>query len=101
MQNYGRGNHLLVPTGRLQAWLADPADAPAWLRDFSGGLVRVDGGPARVEAGLNSSHGALGSGSAANATIGRALKLVLQNVGGARLGGTDRITADVHICVSS
>jgi hypothetical protein len=34
-------------------------------------------------------HGALGSGSQANASIGRAVKLVLQNVGGARLGGSE------------
>lgn len=49
-------------------------------------------GPARIEAGLNSAHGALGSGCRANATIGRALKLVLQNVGGAKLGGTESTT---------
>ena len=49
-------------------------------------------GPARVDAGLNSAHGALGSGSRANACIGRALKLVLQNVGGAKLGGTESTT---------
>eukprot|EP01062_Namystynia_karyoxenos_P023302 TRINITY_DN189_c0_g1_i1.p1 TRINITY_DN189_c0_g1~~TRINITY_DN189_c0_g1_i1.p1 ORF type:complete len:523 (+),score=146.68 TRINITY_DN189_c0_g1_i1:116-1570(+) len=49
-------------------------------------------GPVRNEAGLNYKHGALGSGSRANATIGRTLKLVLQNVGGARLGGTESTT---------
>ena len=42
--------------------------------------------------GLNYGCGALGSGSRANATIGRAVKLVLQNVGGARLGGTESTT---------
>jgi hypothetical protein len=45
-------------------------------------------GPVRTAAGLNSGMGALGSGTRANAAIGRAVKLVLQNVGGARLGGT-------------
>lgn len=49
-------------------------------------------GSARKECGLNTSHGALGSGSRANACIGRALKLVLQNVGGAKLGGTESTT---------
>eukprot|EP00911_Craspedida_sp_UC1_P001306 UC1_evm1s985 len=43
-------------------------------------------GPVRLIAGLNTSHGALGSGTRANACIGRTLKLVLQNVGGAKLG---------------
>jgi hypothetical protein len=45
VKNYGGSNHMLVPTGLLQDWLADPAveaAAPAWLSDFSGGLVRVD-----------------------------------------------------------
>jgi hypothetical protein len=45
VQNYGSGNHMLVPTGLLQTKLADPAAAavaPAWLGDFAGGLVRVE-----------------------------------------------------------
>ena len=49
-------------------------------------------GPVRHAAGLNMSHGALGSGSRANAAIGRTLKLVLQNVGGAKLRGTESTT---------
>lgn len=53
--------------------------------------VIVSGSAAR-EAGVNSGAGALGSGVRANAAIGRALKLCLQNVGGARLGGTESTT---------
>lgn len=49
-------------------------------------------GPVRHEAEVNFKHGVLGSGHRANATIGRALKLVLQNVGGAKLGGTESTT---------
>ena len=49
-------------------------------------------GPVRTAAGLNSGIGALGSSSRANASIGRALKLVLQNVGEAKLGGTESTT---------
>ena len=50
-------------------------------------------GPARHEAGLAIEHGALGSsGTRANTTIGRALKLVLQNCGGARLAKTESTT---------
>jgi hypothetical protein len=49
-------------------------------------------GPVVAEAEINCEHGALSSGSRANASIGRALKLVLQNVGGAKLGGTESTT---------
>jgi hypothetical protein len=47
-------------------------------------------GPIRERIGLNSGLGALGAGHRANATIGRAIRLVLRNVGGAKTGGTER-----------
>jgi len=51
-------------------------------------------GPIRKEIKLNCETGLMGSGSQnrANASIGRALKLILQNVGGAKLGGTESST---------
>jgi hypothetical protein len=49
-------------------------------------------GPVRHQIGINCSTGALGPGWQANATIGRALRLVLNNVGGARIGVTDMST---------
>lgn len=49
-------------------------------------------GPAAAAAGVNSDMGCLGSGHRANATIGRALKVVLYNIGGARLGGSESST---------
>eukprot|EP00041_Stephanoeca_diplocostata_P004005 m.40109 g.40109 ORF g.40109 m.40109 type:complete len:494 (-) comp14782_c0_seq5:3556-5037(-) len=49
-------------------------------------------GPMRHDIDANMKHGALGSGSRTNACIGRAIKLVLQNVGGAKLGGTESTT---------
>ena len=49
-------------------------------------------GPIRERIGLNSGLGALGAGNRANATIGRAIRLVLRNVGGAKTGGTERST---------
>lgn len=49
-------------------------------------------GPMRRAIDANMQHGALGSGSRANACVGRAIKLVLQNVGGAVLGGTESTT---------
>jgi hypothetical protein len=54
-------------------------------------LVIVNG-PAAVRIGMNSGANALGPGSRANASIGRALRLVLQNVGGAKAGEIDMAT---------
>ncbi|MCA9823336.1 MAG: redoxin domain-containing protein [Dehalococcoidia bacterium] len=49
-------------------------------------------GPIRNRIGMNSGLGALGAGNRPNATIGRAIRLVLRNVGGAKTGGTERST---------
>jgi hypothetical protein len=49
-------------------------------------------GPIRNRIGMNAGLGALGQGNRANATIGRAVRLVLRNVGGAKPGGTERST---------
>lgn len=46
----------------------------------------VVSGPAAMQAGLNSGRGALGPGRRANAAIGRALRLLVANVGRARPG---------------
>ncbi len=49
-------------------------------------------GPIRATLGLNSSSGAYGPGWRANATIGRAVRLILLNVGGAYPGVGDMST---------
>jgi hypothetical protein len=49
-------------------------------------------GPIRNEIRINCATGALGPGWQANATIGRAIRLILNNVGGARIGVTDMST---------
>jgi len=54
-------------------------------------LVIVNG-PLALRLGINGGGNALGQGHRANAVIGRALRLVLQNVGGARPGREDRAT---------
>jgi hypothetical protein len=54
-------------------------------------LVLVSG-PIAAELGMNAGYGAFGPGNRANATIGRAVRLVLMNVGGARPGTLDRAT---------
>ena len=58
---------------------------------FSGPVVIVNG-PIRREIGMNSDKNALGQGNRANSTIGRALQLVVRNLGGGRpgAGGIDR-----------
>ncbi len=56
---------------------------------FSGPIVIVNG-PVRNQIGMNSGVNALGPGNRANATIGRALNLVVRNVGGSVPGGVDR-----------
>jgi hypothetical protein len=50
---------------------------------FSGPIVIVNGPVAR-RIGMNSGINALGQGNRANATIGRALNLIVRNVGGGR-----------------
>jgi len=56
------------------------------------GPVVVVNGPVTRAIGMNSKGNALGQGNRANATIGRALQLVIRNVGGGRPGGVDRST---------
>jgi hypothetical protein len=58
---------------------------------FSGPILIVNG-PIRRRIGMNSGVNALGQGNRANATIGRALQLVVRNVGGGLPGGVDRAT---------
>ena len=48
--------------------------------------IFIVNGPARVTIELNCAAGALGPGTRANATIGRALRLIWANLGGARPG---------------
>jgi hypothetical protein len=58
---------------------------------FSGPVIVVNG-PLTRAIGMNSGVNALGPGNRANATIGRALQLVVRNVGGGRPGEVDRAT---------
>ncbi len=58
---------------------------------FVGPIVVVNG-PIAKRIGMNSGVNALGQGNRANSTIGRALQLVIRNVGGGRPGEIDRST---------
>ncbi len=52
----------------------------------------VVNGPVRAAIGMNAGHNVFGSGNRANATIGRAVRLVLLNVGGGTPGELDKST---------
>jgi len=58
---------------------------------FSSPVIIVNG-PVAKKIGMNSGLNALGQGNRANATIGRALNLIVRNVGGGKPGEVDRAT---------
>jgi hypothetical protein len=72
-----------APEFNLQGIQATTNPVAIWL---------VVNGPAARALGVNATFNCLGEGAWANATIGRALRLVLRNVGGALPGGMDRAT---------
>lgn len=54
--------------------------------------VMIVNGPVVRHIGMNNGINALGQGNRANATVGRALQLLIRNVGGGKPGGIDRAT---------
>jgi hypothetical protein len=88
-----RPEYLPVVMTAVEAACTDTFNAHGLLATtwFSGPMVVVNGPIARA-IGMNSGVNALGQGNRANATIGRALQLVIRNVGGGRPGGVDRAT---------
>src|SRR5215813_5210629 len=85
--------HLPVILAAVEA-VADPAfnlQAIQTTTHPCSPLVIVNGPIAR-RLGIHGGGNVLGQGTRANAVIGRALRLVLQNVGGARPGKEDRAT---------
>ena len=59
---------------------------------MSVGPVLIVNGPIRRRIGMNAGKNVFGQGNRANSTIGRALQLVIRNVGGGRPGEVDRAT---------
>ncbi len=59
---------------------------------MSVGPVLIINGPMASRIGMNTGINALGQGNRANSTIGRAVQLVVRNVGGGRPGAADRAT---------
>ena len=88
-----RPDYLPVVLAAVEAAL-DPAFA--WhgvlaTTMFVGPVVMVNG-PVRRQIGMNAKGNALGQGNRANATIGRAVQLIVRNVGGGRPQEVDRAT---------
>jgi hypothetical protein len=85
--------YLPVVLAAVEAACTDAFNAHGLLATtyFSGPVV-IANGPVTKAIGMNSGGNVLGQGNRANATIGRALQLVIRNVGGGRPGEVDRAT---------
>jgi hypothetical protein len=83
--------HFAVVIAAIRAVCADEFDLGVLQSTTHAlGPVIIVNGPAReICGGIASGWGALGPGHRANAAIGRALRLVLTNIGGARPGTSD------------
>ena len=88
-----RPEYLPVVIAAVEAMATDDFNIHGVMATTMGAApVLVVNGPIRERIGMNMKMGALGQGNRANATIGRAVRLVVRNVGGARPGGTERST---------
>jgi hypothetical protein len=88
-----RPEYLPVVLTALEAACTDEFNAHGVLATtMPVGPVIVVNGPVRRRIGMNAGVNVLGQGNRANTTIGRALQLVIRNVGGGRPGGVDRAT---------
>ena len=88
-----RPEYLPVVLAALEAVCTDEFNMHGILATTMGvGPVFVVNGPITAEIGMNSGVNVLGHGNRANATIGRAVQLVVRNVGGGAPGGVDRAT---------
>jgi len=83
--------YLPVVIAALEAACTDEFNIHGILATTMGvGPVIVVNGPIANEIGMNSGMNVFGQGNRANATIGRALQLIIRNVGGGRPGEVDR-----------
>lgn len=88
-----RPEYLPVVLAAVEAVCTDEFNMHGLLATTMGaGPVLIVNGPIRRTLGMNSGINALGQGNRANMTIGRALQLVVRNVGGGRPGEVDRAT---------
>jgi len=83
--------HLPVVLAALEGACSDEFNMHGLLATtFFSGPVLIVNGPIANEIGMNSGVNVLGQGNRANLSIGRALQLVIRNVGGGKPGGVDR-----------
>ncbi|HET9733034.1 MAG TPA: thioredoxin [Acidimicrobiales bacterium] len=88
-----RPEYLPVVLACVEAACGDEFNAHGLLATtYMSGPTVIVNGPVAARIGMNSGVNALGQGNRANATIGRALQLVIRNVGGGKPGGVDRAT---------
>lgn len=88
-----RPEYLPVVLAAVEAVCTDEFNIHGVLATTMGvGPVLVVNGPVRHRIGMNTGVNVLGHGNRANATIGRAVQLVVRNVGGGAPGGIDRAT---------
>lgn len=88
-----RPDYLPVVIAALEAMLTDEYNIHGVMATTMGASpVLIVNGPIRHRIGMNMKLGALGQGNRANATIGRAVRLAVRNIGGAHPGGTERST---------
>ncbi|HEY8761606.1 MAG TPA: thioredoxin family protein [Candidatus Dormibacteraeota bacterium] len=88
-----RPEHLPVVLAALEGACTDEFNMHGLLATtFFSGPILIVNGPIAREIGMNSAVNVLGQGNRANLTIGRALQLVVRNVGGGMPGGVDRAT---------
>jgi hypothetical protein len=86
-----RPEHLPVVLAALEAACTDEFNVHGVLATtMPVGPVVIVNGPVRTRIGMNSGVNVLGQGNRANMTIGRALQLVIRNVGGGRPDEVDR-----------
>ena len=88
-----RPDYLPVVIAAIEAVSSEAFNLHAVMATTMGAApVLVVNGPIRHRLGMNMKIGALGQGNRANATIGRAVRLAVRNIGGAKPGGIERST---------
>jgi hypothetical protein len=85
-----RPEYFPVVVAALEAMFDEAFNLHTVLTSTGGAaLCAIVSGPIAAEIGMNARHNVLGPGNRANATIGRALRLVAMNVLGSRPGESD------------
>lgn len=88
-----KAEYLPVVIATIEAMCTDEFNCHGVFATTMGATpIMILNGPVRHELGLNMRLSALGQGTRANAAIGRAVRLAVRNIGGAKPGGTERST---------